>query len=261
MSLKINILRFYQDNLYKIGCVFKISDDIVYARGLLKVQMSEMVKFKKEGESMYGIVNYLDSEGFTKNKKKRIRIKKVIKRFYHLSMFNMYPKIKVIDIEKVVNEGIEIVKDISLSMKKLRIDKVKENKQNIGVNSKHDKIIEDHKYIVNGNITELNENQIEEGNNMKIISIVTSSYKTLITLNNKNMIIPTIPVNFNYKETGWEIKNLSFKQDIEKLNSNTESIQLPKDVIEYIKLNKALIESKLPGLNEYEIIKHMIGSQ
>src|SRR5690348_16062647 len=52
------------DNINEIGYVFKVSDDIVYARGLLKVQMSEMVKFiSKEGELMYGIVNYLDNEG------------------------------------------------------------------------------------------------------------------------------------------------------------------------------------------------------
>jgi len=52
------------DNINEIGFVFKVSDDIVYARGLLKVQMSEMVKFTlKDGEVMYGIVNYLDNEG------------------------------------------------------------------------------------------------------------------------------------------------------------------------------------------------------
>lgn len=61
--LKNNISRFYQENLDDLGYVFKVSDDIVYARGLLKVQMSEMVKFEKEGESIYGIVNYLDNEG------------------------------------------------------------------------------------------------------------------------------------------------------------------------------------------------------
>jgi len=60
---KRNVLRFYQENLDEIGYVFKVSDDIVYARGLLKVQMSEMVRFEKEGESIYGIVNYLDNEG------------------------------------------------------------------------------------------------------------------------------------------------------------------------------------------------------
>src|SRR5689334_6786322 len=52
------------ENINDIGYVFKVSDDIVYARGLLKVQMSEMVKITlKNGEIMYGIVNYLDNEG------------------------------------------------------------------------------------------------------------------------------------------------------------------------------------------------------
>ena len=41
----------------------KVSDDIVYARGLLNVQMSELVKFQLENELIYGIVNYLDNEG------------------------------------------------------------------------------------------------------------------------------------------------------------------------------------------------------
>jgi len=52
------------EEINNIGYVFKVSDDIVYARGLLKVQMSEMVKFNlKSGEVLYGIVNYLDNEG------------------------------------------------------------------------------------------------------------------------------------------------------------------------------------------------------
>lgn len=52
------------EDINNIGFVFKVSDDIVYARGLLKVQMSEMVKFfLKNNEVIYGIVNYLDNEG------------------------------------------------------------------------------------------------------------------------------------------------------------------------------------------------------
>jgi len=53
-----------EENLNNIGFVFKVSDDIVYARGLLKVQMTEMVIFKLENNiNLYGIVNYLDNEG------------------------------------------------------------------------------------------------------------------------------------------------------------------------------------------------------
>jgi hypothetical protein len=33
--------------------VFKVSDDIVYAGGLLRVQMSEMVKFEMKNENDY----------------------------------------------------------------------------------------------------------------------------------------------------------------------------------------------------------------
>jgi len=52
------------DNVNEVGFVFKVSDEIAYARGLLKVQMSEMVKFTlREGEVIFGIVNYLDNEG------------------------------------------------------------------------------------------------------------------------------------------------------------------------------------------------------
>jgi len=58
-----NLFKHYQEQLDDIGYVFKVSDDIVYARGLLKVQMSEMVKFEKEGIDIFGIVNYLDNEG------------------------------------------------------------------------------------------------------------------------------------------------------------------------------------------------------
>jgi F-type H+/Na+-transporting ATPase subunit alpha len=57
---------YYTENqaINNIGYVFKVSDDIAYARGLLKVQMSEMVKFfMKDGRPIYGIVNYLDNEG------------------------------------------------------------------------------------------------------------------------------------------------------------------------------------------------------
>jgi len=52
-----------EDNLNDMGFVFKVSDDIAYARGLLKAQMSEMVIFKIEKGKLLGIVNYLDNEG------------------------------------------------------------------------------------------------------------------------------------------------------------------------------------------------------
>jgi len=53
-----------EENLNDMGFVFKVSDDIAYARGLLKAQMSEMVTFKLEnGKVLLGIVNYLDNEG------------------------------------------------------------------------------------------------------------------------------------------------------------------------------------------------------
>lgn len=53
-----------EENLNDMGFVFKVSDDIVYARGLLKAQMTEMVTFKLEtGKVLLGIVNYLDNEG------------------------------------------------------------------------------------------------------------------------------------------------------------------------------------------------------
>jgi F-type H+-transporting ATPase subunit alpha len=53
-----------EENLNDIGFVFKVSDDIAYARGLLKAQMTEMVTFKLEDEkNLFGIVNYLDNEG------------------------------------------------------------------------------------------------------------------------------------------------------------------------------------------------------
>ncbi|MGZ5551496.1 MAG: F0F1 ATP synthase subunit alpha [Nitrososphaeraceae archaeon] len=52
------------EDIDNIGFVFKVSDEIAYARGLLKVQMSEMVKFNlKNNETVFGIVNYLDNEG------------------------------------------------------------------------------------------------------------------------------------------------------------------------------------------------------
>jgi len=53
-----------EENLNDMGFVFKVSDDIAYARGLLKAQMTEMVTFKLEnGKMLLGIVNYLDNEG------------------------------------------------------------------------------------------------------------------------------------------------------------------------------------------------------
>jgi F-type H+-transporting ATPase subunit alpha len=53
-----------EENLNDMGFVFKVSDDIAYARGLLKAQMTEMVTFKLEnGKALLGIVNYLDNEG------------------------------------------------------------------------------------------------------------------------------------------------------------------------------------------------------
>lgn len=69
--LKINVNEeikkiYYSEteDINNLGYVFKVSDDIAYARGLLKVQMSEMVKFlMKDGKIIYGIVNYLDNEG------------------------------------------------------------------------------------------------------------------------------------------------------------------------------------------------------
>jgi len=51
------------EDLDNQGVVFKVSDDIAYARGLLNVKMSEMVRFQLNTGDLYGIVNYLDNEG------------------------------------------------------------------------------------------------------------------------------------------------------------------------------------------------------
>jgi len=51
-----------KEDLDNQGVVFKVSDDIVYAKGLLSVRMSEMVSFKVANQ-LFGIVNYLDNEG------------------------------------------------------------------------------------------------------------------------------------------------------------------------------------------------------
>jgi len=60
MIVIVNIIPKY----YKVVGLKIFIEDLLYVRGLLKVQMSEMVKFvSKEGELMYGIVNYLDNEG------------------------------------------------------------------------------------------------------------------------------------------------------------------------------------------------------
>ena len=53
-------------DMNKIGYVFKVSDDIVYARGLLEARMSELVTFDtrdNQGRLLQGLVNYLDNEG------------------------------------------------------------------------------------------------------------------------------------------------------------------------------------------------------
>ena len=51
------------EDLDNRGVVFKVSDDIAYARGLLNVKMSEMVYFQTNSGNLFGIVNYLDNEG------------------------------------------------------------------------------------------------------------------------------------------------------------------------------------------------------
>jgi F-type H+/Na+-transporting ATPase subunit alpha len=51
------------EDLDNTGVVFKVSDDIAYAKGLLSVRMSEMVCFQTSSGDLFGIVNYLDNEG------------------------------------------------------------------------------------------------------------------------------------------------------------------------------------------------------
>lgn len=51
------------EDLDNRGVVFKVSDDIAYAKGLLNVKMSEMVYFQTNAGDLFGIVNYLDNEG------------------------------------------------------------------------------------------------------------------------------------------------------------------------------------------------------
>jgi len=51
------------EDLDNTGVVFKVSDDIAYAKGLLNVKMSEMVYFQTSSADLFGIVNYLDNEG------------------------------------------------------------------------------------------------------------------------------------------------------------------------------------------------------
>jgi len=57
-----SIIEEGQEDLDNKGVVFKVSDDIVYAKGLLSVRMSEMVSFQVNSK-LFGIVNYLDNEG------------------------------------------------------------------------------------------------------------------------------------------------------------------------------------------------------
>jgi len=57
-----SIIEGGQEDLDNKGVVFKVSDDIVYAKGLLSVRMSEMVSFQVNSK-LFGIVNYLDNEG------------------------------------------------------------------------------------------------------------------------------------------------------------------------------------------------------
>jgi len=70
------INNIYNDlnGINNMGFAFKASDDIVYARGLLRVQMSEMVKFELEKKSLFG-----------KNSCKK---KIIIKRYYYTSNIN-----------------------------------------------------------------------------------------------------------------------------------------------------------------------------
>jgi hypothetical protein len=88
------------NDINNMGHVFKVSDDIVYARGLLRVQMSEMVKFELEKKSLFG---------------KKSGKKSIIKRYYYTSNL-------VLGKDKFTN----LVKagEIILTMPKVLIDKV-----------------------------------------------------------------------------------------------------------------------------------------
>jgi hypothetical protein len=88
ISLKLN-------DINNMGFVFKVSDDIVYAKGLLKVQMSDKVKLEVEKEQKYGKVIY-------KNKR-------IIKRFYRSSVFNFF---KIKDIVSISNNTIKLSNDL-----------------------------------------------------------------------------------------------------------------------------------------------------
>jgi F0F1-type ATP synthase alpha subunit len=62
--IKIN----YKEDINNKDYVFKVSDEIVYARGLIKVQMSEMVKFLMECMVIYVIVNNIGNGGIVSSK-------------------------------------------------------------------------------------------------------------------------------------------------------------------------------------------------
>lgn len=64
-----------------MGCTFKASEDVLHSHGLL-LKTSEAVRFKKEGENVFSIVNYSNSK---KPYKQFLKTKNIIKRFYYVS--------------------------------------------------------------------------------------------------------------------------------------------------------------------------------
>jgi hypothetical protein len=166
MFKKMNNIYNNLNDINNMGHVFKVSDDIVYARGLLRVQMSEMVKFELEKKRLFG-----------RDKDLRLSVKrrKVIKRYYYQSNSGL-GKEKFIDlvkaggekiltmpklINKVANDYVNMFSNtitttnISNIIKKI-LNMSSKNVKNIITNNGQEKVPYDHRGIADG--LKINEN-------------------------------------------------------------------------------------------------------
>jgi F0F1-type ATP synthase alpha subunit len=117
--IKIN----YKEDINNKDYVFKVSDEIVYERGLIKVQMSEMVKFLMECRGIYVIYNHISNADIVSSKifseATGLKLRTKEERVY----IQIQPKVRGgCDVQVIEGNQIGIIRDIKNRNKKRSLE-------------------------------------------------------------------------------------------------------------------------------------------
>jgi len=278
MFLKLMYIYIVFDKKFDVvGFLFKVSKGIFHARGLL-LKILEEVKFEKEGEHIFGIVNCFDSKEGNRYKLiafrrrvKNFKSKKTINRFHtkSTSIFGIekfftkpvnstLSKIYTFDFFKkfnFLNDKFNIdYKYISeKKINQVLIDPVQQSIDNINTKAYN------HKLAVIGC---LNKDQFAVAGSTitstpytRIFATQLKDSKSILLKNQINeILVPTSPVNKVFNE--YQVRNLDIKIRLVYGKHMIKNDVLEKDMQEAMKYSINISEAKSKIFQHYKLVQN-----